>query len=93
MDFWPFLWKLPERLFPACSLAREVARKHRDLILRNYAGAQETTGKRTIIPSVNYAIREKLKHGWEGVSKTEGAEIGHHLLTGTTDTTASSLIN
>ncbi|BDD59925.1 hypothetical protein MAP00_005095 [Monascus purpureus] len=93
LDSWPFLWKIPQWFFPVCKRAREIAAKHRDLIWRNYSDVQDRTVKGAALPSFNHAIQEKLKQGWPGVSEIEGAEIGHHLLTGTTDTTASSLIN
>ncbi|RLL94183.1 hypothetical protein CFD26_102569 [Aspergillus turcosus] len=93
LDFWPFLWKIPQWFFPICEQARAIAAKHRDLIWRNYSDVRQRTTKGEALPSFNHAIQEKLKQGWPGVSEIEGAEIGHHLLTGTTDTTASSLIN
>ncbi|KAF4218845.1 hypothetical protein CNMCM6805_004618 [Aspergillus fumigatiaffinis] len=93
LDSWPFLWKIPQWFFPVCKRAREIAAKHRNLIWRNYSDVQDRTAKGAALPSFNQAIQEKLKQGWLGVSEIEGAEIGHHLLTGTTDTTASSLIN
>ncbi|PKY05091.1 putative cytochrome P450 [Aspergillus campestris IBT 28561] len=93
LDSWPFLWKIPQWFLPVCKQAREIAAKHRDLIWRNYSDVQDRTVKGAALPSFNNAIQEKLKQGWPGVSEIEGAEIGHHLLTGTTDTTASSLVN
>ena len=93
LDSWPFLWKIPQWFFPVCKQAREIAAKHRDLIWRNYSDVQDRTVKGAALPSFNRAIQEKLKQGWPGVSEIEGAEIGHHLLTGTTDATASRLIN
>ncbi|KAL2802349.1 cytochrome P450 [Aspergillus granulosus] len=93
LDSWPFLWKLPEWMFPVCKQARKIAAKHREFIWRNYSDVAERTSQGEVLPSVNHAIQEKLRQGWPGVSEIEGAEIGHHLLTGTTDTTASTLIN
>ncbi|KAL2845876.1 cytochrome P450 [Aspergillus pseudoustus] len=93
LDSWPFLWKLPEWMFPVRKQARKIATKHREFIWRNYSDVAERTSQGEVLPSVNHAIQEKLRQGWPGVSEIEGAEIGHHLLTGTTDTTASTLIN
>ncbi|KAA8651078.1 hypothetical protein EYZ11_010179 [Aspergillus tanneri] len=93
LDSWAFLWALPEWVFPVCKKARDIAAKHRDLIWRNYTDVLQRTSHGEALPSFNHAIQEKLKQGWPGVTEIEGAEIGHHLLTGTTDTTASSLIN
>lgn len=93
LDSWPFLWKLPEWMFPVCKRAREIAAKHREFIWRNYSDVAKRTRQGEVLPSINHAIQEKLKQGWPGVSEIEGAEIGHHVLTGTTDTTASTLIN
>ncbi|KAL4914821.1 cytochrome P450 [Aspergillus aurantiobrunneus] len=93
LDSWPFLWKLPEWVFPVCKQARKIAAKHRKYIWRNYSDVAKRTSQGEALPSVNHAIQEKFRQGWSGVSQIEGAEIGHHLLTGTTDTTASTLIN
>ncbi|KIA75902.1 hypothetical protein HK57_00307 [Aspergillus ustus] len=95
LDSWPFLWNLPEWMFPVRKQARKIAAKHREFIWRNYSDVAERSrqGEGEALPSVNHAIQEKLRQGWPGVSEIEGAEIGHHLLTGTTDTTASTLIN
>ncbi|WEW61993.1 hypothetical protein PRK78_007493 [Emydomyces testavorans] len=91
LDFWPFLWKLPVELLPICREARKLARKHRDYIWTNYSTVKRKAELGKSLPSFNQAIQEKLKEGWEGVSEIEGAEIGQHLLSGATDTTASTL--
>ncbi|KAI9367727.1 cytochrome P450 [Aspergillus egyptiacus] len=95
LDSWPFLWKIPgaEWLLPVCREAKKIADKHREFIWRNYQDVRERTQRGEVLPSVNHAIQERLRQGWPGISEIEGAEIGHHLLTGTTDTTASTLIN
>ncbi|KAI1990255.1 hypothetical protein LOZ53_003252 [Ophidiomyces ophidiicola] len=92
LDFWPFLWKLPVMWHPICREACSVAKNHRAYIWRNYSSVKRKADQGIGVPSFNQAIQQKLKEGWKDVSEMEGAEIGQHLLSGSTDTAATTLI-
>ncbi|EAS37458.3 uncharacterized protein CIMG_02812 [Coccidioides immitis RS] len=90
LDFWPFLERVVWTL-PIYKVGRRMAKKHKDYIWKNYFGVKQRAEQGTRLPSFNRTIQERLQEGWTEVSELEGAEIGQHLLSGSTDTVVSTL--